>query len=651
MSFIGFVNFNDTNISIPKFSRDYQESTFGQSGRLYLKLSWLKSLDFRRYLIILQSSSSNRVQNLSGLIEPKNESFYRESISSDFFFRFTKNLDTPILFSIFHDEKNETLHIARDAFGTIPIFYLFVPNSFVAFSTDIALLTGLRILNPYITLSVSEISAYLTPGLSEAPYSDNTHFSEIKSVLPGQIIEFSKSTVRQRMYLEYDITKYSELGSPEEFGYSFKNLLEKSVTRSIQGIPNVACQLSGGLDSSSISSLIRMIRPNVRIDTYFIQSSTKLGDESSYANEVANSINSHHHILQSAPYGLDNILLATQLYGQPLYGGPGGTSTMLALLNMVNGFGNEVMLTGHDGDSVIGKGKSYLQHLFENNDWETIQLELDFLESLESESLQTETQLLSSKSFSQTSSYRTVENLFITTLKNKSINEAIDLLYKTTKHLRLNPLRILYSIGKRGCLKYLSKRQNIPIDIRSKTLKATIPVNSGAYKVDLLFSNAAQFKYYANLSYQQNIRANEEQFYCSKHFGINLQHPFFDPRLYEFCLSTPEKILYDHGKGRGPLRHAMKGILIDRVRNRTSKGNYSGHVKNSILKDYKMAQDFLKDGSEVWEYVDKAKINFYKKLLESNQDSSNIPIKALFFLNRTIGLAIWLDLYKNRPLR
>jgi len=65
-------------------------------------------------------------------------------------------------------------------------------------------------------------------------------------------------------------------------------------------------------------------------------------------------------------------------------------------------------------------------------------------------------------------------------------------------------------------------------------------------------------------------------FHCAEnYFGIEYRHPFFDLELVEFALSLPPEMKYKEGTIEWILRKAMKGILPDKINNRTDKAEFS----------------------------------------------------------------------------
>jgi asparagine synthase (glutamine-hydrolysing) len=646
MSLLGLFLLNGSDYSSPSIARGNTVFKF-RSGYLQIDHEWLNQLDPKSFLILSRKHEEKKVENLSEFIAPRNAQYFSCNLNSDFFYSYSSNIKTPISFSIFYDETKEIIHIARDAFGTIPIFYIHIPNQVIAFSTNIESLKEISVLKSYFSLNVSQISSYLRLSHCEHPYDEQTHYDQVKNVLPGQIIEFSRTEIKAKIYLKYNTTAYGDLRNSEDFAYSFRLLFENSVARALHRPTNVGCQLSGGLDSSSVSSLVRQLLPHQDIHTFYLDSLTDLGDESDYANQVAASISSIHHTIPQPNSTIDDLILCTELFAQPIFAT--GPSITLSMFEKVRATGCTTILTGHDGDSVVGDGRSYVSDLIREKKWNLLKSELKDYISLDkfTNEFGVASKSLPSQAKLQLLFKKYIEIELVKFLKSRSFLDAFKILKIGFVEFGINPYFLLASLLKKLNSKYRRQINDFPIDIRTKSLSNYLSLSSDYNNLNSKFSDSQQFFYYSDLSYKQNIRANEEQFYLGRHFGINVYHPFFDPKLYEFCQSVPSHITFDNGRGRGALRHAMKDILVETVRNRTTKGDYSDYAKNETLRLYKISQDFLTITADVWNYVDHRKFLHCVSNL-SNPKYSVMPLgMTMFFIERTIFLAVWLENLKK----
>lgn len=146
------------------------------------------------------------------------------------------------------DEKNERLFAARDRIGVKPFFYSLKNGNFIFGSEFKAILANSEI-QPIIDLnSIAEIM-FIGPGRT----SGNGVFKDISELKPGSFLYFDRSGL--------EIKKYWSL-KDKEFTDSFDQAVEKtrflvtdSIKRQLVADVPVCTFLSGGLDSSIISSV------------------------------------------------------------------------------------------------------------------------------------------------------------------------------------------------------------------------------------------------------------------------------------------------------------------------------------------------------------------------------------------------------------
>lgn len=84
---------------------------------------------------------------------------------------------------------------------------------------------------------------------------------------------------------------------------------------------------------------------------------------------------------------------------------------------------------------------------------------------------------------------------------------------------------------------------------------------------------------------------------CSMAFSIESRQPFLDYRLVEFLLSLDIEHKFKNGRTKVILRESMKGILPEKVRNRTSKFDFPS-PQNTLMKniDKKFFKKYLDQG-------------------------------------------------------
>ncbi len=124
---------------------------------------------------------------------------------------------------------------------------------------------------------------------------------------------------------------------------------------------------------------------------------------------------------------------------------------------------------------------------------------------------------------------------------------------------------------------------------------------------------------------------------------IPSQHPLGNQPLVELCLSLPSYVLTEGGVSRGLIRHAMKGIVPEIVRNRFSKGTTSKFITRWF--DHPGLREYLLDGQLVKRgYVNRAKLeNIFRTTADYHTKQQVIDVLPVEIWLRKI--AAWISQY------
>ncbi len=190
-------------------------------------------------------------------------------------------------FAIWNKKKAE-LFLARDRVGIRPLFYT-EKNGSLAFCSEIKGLFEL----PFVDRKLSQKSLIQTFTFW-TPIAPATPFENIYELPPGHFI-FVNEKVKITKYWDYD---FSNKKSVSEISFKsasdeFYNLLLDSVKLRLRADVKVAAYLSGGIDSTATTYLIKQIFPE-NVDTYSIGFNDKTFDESGYQNEAARYLKTNH---------------------------------------------------------------------------------------------------------------------------------------------------------------------------------------------------------------------------------------------------------------------------------------------------------------------------------------------------------------------
>lgn len=188
------------------------------------------------------------------------------------------------------DNETETVFLARDRTGIRPLFYTRADGCFV-FGSEIKTLFEFPGVRREIDLpSLSQIFSLwttITPG---------TIFKDISELSPGHYMLVSRSSVRIEAYWNLAFPAGPEglfKGSLRDATAELDYLLTDAVRIRLRADVPVAAYLSGGLDSSATTALIRDVAPE-SLNTFSIGFEDAEFDETSFQQEVSGYLKTRH---------------------------------------------------------------------------------------------------------------------------------------------------------------------------------------------------------------------------------------------------------------------------------------------------------------------------------------------------------------------
>ena len=225
------------------------------------------------------------------------------------------------VFAIAHLTENK-LYLVRDRLGVKPIFYGENDNFFVA--------------------------------ASEAKALENL-IEHTQQLEPATIMEICLQTYSKKYYSYTYIPTQSNIHSYEESVDTIKDLLVKSVQKRMTSDREIGCLLSGGLDSSIISSILskEMKKKGKVLHTFSVgfPDSTDI----IYARQVAAHIGSEHHeyIIQyeDALERIEDVIIATETHDTTSVR---ASTPMFLLCEWINkNFPHKVIFSGEGSDELF----------------------------------------------------------------------------------------------------------------------------------------------------------------------------------------------------------------------------------------------------------------------------------------------------------
>jgi len=171
------------------------------------------------------------------------------------------------------DSRARKVVLSRDRFSIKPL-YLFKSNGELYFGSEIKQLLPLL---PALELNAGAMTAYLAQGLLD--HDVETFFCGITRVQPGTnvIISLDSDTIEEKKYWRFESTGPTSASS-KDLVEEFRALFFDSVRIRLRSDVKVGVLLSGGLDSSAVTTAVRQVCGE-QLQTYSIVSEHEAYDE------------------------------------------------------------------------------------------------------------------------------------------------------------------------------------------------------------------------------------------------------------------------------------------------------------------------------------------------------------------------------------
>jgi asparagine synthase (glutamine-hydrolysing) len=188
------------------------------------------------------------------------------------------------------DARSRTLYCARDPYGFAPLFYMQQPKCFWFGSEIKAVLQS-----PTYTPEPELEALYHFFGYDYVP-GTLTPFRGIKELPPGRVLKISMNKQEPEIARFFDISYNIDRKITEKEAITrSQELVIQAVKRQLIADVPVGVMLSGGMDSSTLSSFYAKIRGNSDFHTFALTFDDVTFDESPYSQLVSKSLGTKHH--------------------------------------------------------------------------------------------------------------------------------------------------------------------------------------------------------------------------------------------------------------------------------------------------------------------------------------------------------------------
>jgi len=250
------------------------------------------------------------------------------------------------------DTRRRRLFLARDRLGVRPLFYTQTADTLL-FASEIKSI-----------LSDRRVRAELDPAVVEqtfrfwAPLGPKTVFRDIVELPPGHFLLADNRSVHVEPYWKNRFSTEPGVrtnGAPErpieQVVEEFRALLIDACQIRLRADVPVGAYLSGGLDSSTIASIVRRHTSN-RLVTFSIAFTDEKFDESQFQRQMAAHLGTDHHVVEATHEDIGQVFPDVVWHTEvPIM--RTAPAPMFLLSKLVRETGFKVVLTGEGADEFL----------------------------------------------------------------------------------------------------------------------------------------------------------------------------------------------------------------------------------------------------------------------------------------------------------
>lgn len=497
------------------------------------------------------------------------------------------------------DKKTKQLTLARDRIGIKPLYYYHQGKKLVFASEIKAILQ-----DPQIEREIDLQSLVQYLGFEFVPFP-RTMFQGIQKIPAGHYLVYQNGEATLTQY--WDVRFKETNKSPREYEEQLLDLLTVSVRRRLISDVPLGVFLSGGLDSSTLVSLMKRcgIDP---IQTFSIGYDDPSFSELDYARTMAKSVDSIQREIIVKPISPELIEEAAWHLDEPM---TDLSATAFYLICKMAKEHATVCLSGEGGDEVLmgyDRFKASKAHSFYAKipAWIRKGMVGPLINALPDQS-QKKGAVNILKRFIQGGLLPEDGGHMRWQYFGRSIQEEGLLADQYLPAVNLDPFAPVRAV-RQHCNSQNQMDQEIYVDLKF------IMAESLLMKVDKM----------------------------SMAHGLEVRVPFLDHEFVDFCGTIPNTLKLDGFKTKAVFRSAMKGILPEEIRRRGKQG-YSIPIKNWLrheLKDY--MNDVLRESVLIKNFFKPAQVEKMVAQHVACSHNRNHEIWAL------LNLAVWHRLYIER---
>lgn len=259
--------------------------------------------------------------------------------------RCVERLNGQFAFAIW-DRKRSELFLARDRMGIRPLFYASSGGVFYFASEIKAIFAGGTVTRELDTAALDEIFTFwcTTP--------PRTAFKGVHELAPAHFLKVKNGVVTEKRYWDIPLSPEPEEMKFEDAVEGLRELLIDSTRLQLRADVPIGAYLSGGLDSSITTALIRQLSTS-KLHTFSVAFDDKDYDESHFQKEVAGALGTEHHEVRCSYKDISSVFPQIIWHAEKpiLRTAP---APLFILSRLVRDSGLKVVLTGEGADEIAG---------------------------------------------------------------------------------------------------------------------------------------------------------------------------------------------------------------------------------------------------------------------------------------------------------
>ncbi len=255
-------------------------------------------------------------------------------------------LNGQFAFAIWDNKKKECF-FARDRVGIRPFFYSEVKGTLVFGSEIKSIFEFPGSDRSFSYKALKEVFTFWTT------LTPNTIFEGVFEIPPGHFAWYRNGKMEIKKYwsLHYATPASYFTGNVGEALDQFRDLLTDSVVLRLRSDVPVAAYLSGGLDSSATTALIKMVAPG-HLNTFSISFADDVFDETKYQHEVSRYLQTNHQCMVCSSADIAEWFPKVIWHSEiPLL--RSAPTPMMGLSKLVHEQGIKVVITGEGADEAF----------------------------------------------------------------------------------------------------------------------------------------------------------------------------------------------------------------------------------------------------------------------------------------------------------